>query len=91
MKVKVCMGSNCTLLGAMNLLDQIEGLKDIFDNDNDKYNDEELEIEPVTCLGYCKTMDKNIAPVVVIDDEVIFNATGQIVMEKIFDKKKKYD
>jgi len=26
---------------------------------------------------------------VVIDDEVVFNATGQIVMEKIMKKKKK--
>ena len=54
MKVKVCMGSNCTMLGAMNLLDQIEDLKDIIDNDvEEKYNDEELDIEAVVCLDYC--------------------------------------
>lgn len=89
MRVKICMGSNCTLLGAMNLLDQIEGLKEVFDGDNERYNDEELEIEAVSCMDYCKRTDANIAPVVAIDDEVIFNATGQIVMEKIMGKKKK--
>lgn len=91
MKVKICMGSNCTMLGAMNLLDQIEDLIDIIDSDSDsdKYNDEELEVEAVKCLDYCKKVNNKIAPVVVIDEDVIFNATGQIVMEKIMDRKKK--
>ncbi|MDD2448029.1 MAG: NAD(P)H-dependent oxidoreductase subunit E [Tissierellia bacterium] len=90
MKVKVCMGSNCTMLGAMNLLDQIEDLKDIIDNDvEEKYNDEELDIEAVVCLDYCKKSNTNVAPVVIVDDNVMFNATGQIVMEKIMEKKKK--
>lgn len=86
MKVKVCMGSNCTLLGAMSLLDQIESLREIFDENDKEYRDEELEIESIKCLGYCKDTDVDIAPVVIVDDDVIFNATGQIVMEKIMDK-----
>ncbi|GMG96493.1 NAD(P)H-dependent oxidoreductase subunit E [Tepidimicrobium xylanilyticum] len=88
MKVKVCMGSNCTLLGAMNLLDQIEDLKKLTSRD-DEYNDMELDIEVVKCLGYCKESKGNISPVVVIDDEVVYNATGQIVMEKILKQKSK--
>ncbi|MBC8586914.1 NAD(P)H-dependent oxidoreductase subunit E [Paratissierella segnis] len=87
MKIKVCMGSNCTLLGAMNLLDQIEDLKGILESNDEKYNDEKLEIEPVTCMGYCKKMGTGISPVVMLDGDIIFNATGQIVMEKIMDKK----
>ncbi|TJX67674.1 (2Fe-2S) ferredoxin domain-containing protein [Soehngenia saccharolytica] len=86
MKVKVCMGSNCTLLGAMSLLDQIESLREIIDENEKEYRDEELEIESIKCLGYCKDTDADIAPVVIVDDDVIFNATGQIVMEKIMDK-----
>jgi NADH:ubiquinone oxidoreductase subunit E len=86
MKVKVCMGSNCTLLGAMSLLDQIESLREIIDENDKEYRDEELEIESIKCLGYCKDTDADIAPVVIVDDDVIFNATGQIVMEKIMDK-----
>lgn len=86
MKVKVCMGSNCTLLGAMNLLDQIESLRELIEENSLEYKDEELEIESIKCLGYCKETDANIAPVVIVDEDVIFNATGQIVMEKIMDK-----
>lgn len=87
MKVKVCMGSNCTLLGAMDLLDQIEDLKKLTSED-DNYSDD-FDIEVVKCLGFCKKSKDNVAPVVVIDDEILFNATGQIVMEKIMSKKKK--
>lgn len=87
MKIKVCMGSNCTLLGAMNLFDQIEDLKDILDGNDEKYHDEKLEVEPVNCMGYCKKMGTDVAPVVALDDDIIFNATGQIVMEKIMNKK----
>lgn len=86
MNVKVCVGSNCTLLGAMGILDQIEDLKDIINEDLDNYNIEELEVEVVKCLGFCKGTNKKISPVVVIDDEPIFNATSQIVMEKIMNK-----
>lgn len=85
MKVKVCMGSNCTLLGAMNLLDQIESLRELIE-ENKEYKNEELEIESIKCLGYCKETDEDIAPVVIVDEDVIFKATGQIVMEKIMDK-----
>ena len=86
MKVKVCVGSNCTLMGSMNILDQIDGLKDIIREDPDSYNDEELEVEAIKCMEFCKKTDKNIAPVVVVDDETMYNATGQAVMEKIIKK-----
>lgn len=89
MKIKVCVGSNCTLLGSMSILDQIEDLKDIIKDDPDSYSDEELDVEAVKCLDICKNTDKNVAPIVVIDDEVILNATGQIVMEKIINKIRK--
>ena len=89
MKVKVCVGSNCTLLGSMNILDQIDDLKEIISEDLDNYNDEELEVEAVKCLGFCKETNEKAAPIVVIDDEPMFNATGQAVMEKIINKMRK--
>ncbi|HAQ40684.1 MAG TPA: NADH-quinone oxidoreductase [Clostridiales bacterium] len=89
MKVKVCVGSNCTLLGSMSILDQIDDLKDIISEDSDSYNDEELEVEVIKCLGYCKNTDVKVAPVVVIDDEPMYNATSQTVMEKIINKIRK--
>lgn len=89
MKIKVCAGSNCTLLGSTRILDQIEDLKDIISEDADNYNDEELEVEVIKCLGFCKETDKQVAPVVVIDDKPMFNATDQAVMEKIVSKMRK--
>lgn len=89
MKVQVCVGSNCTLLGSMNILDQIDDLKDIMKEDSENYSNEELEVEALKCLGYCKERNNNIAPVVVIDDEPMFNATSQNVMEKIVNKLRK--
>ena len=86
MKVKVCVGSNCTLLGSMNILDQIDDLKEIISEDLDNYNDEELEVEVVKCLGFCKETNEKKAPIVIIDNEPMFNATGQTVMEKIINK-----
>ncbi|MFS8540559.1 MAG: NAD(P)H-dependent oxidoreductase subunit E [Tissierellales bacterium] len=86
MKVKICMGSNCTLLGAMNILDQVEDLRNLISQE-ENYNVDEFDIEVVKCLGFCKNAKDNISPVVVIDDEILFNATGQIVMEKIIKKK----
>ncbi len=89
MKVKVCVGSNCTMLGAMDILDRIEDLKDIIGEDPESYNDEELEIEELKCLGYCKVTDEKVAPVTVIEDDVMFCATSQAVMEKIVEKMRK--
>ncbi|MDF2948581.1 MAG: Respiratory-chain dehydrogenase 24 Kd subunit [Sedimentibacter sp.] len=89
MKVKVCVGSNCTLLGSMGILDQIDDLKDIICEDEDSYSDEELEVEAIKCLGFCKETTDKVAPVVVIDDEPMFNATSQTVMEKIVKKMRK--
>ena len=90
MKVKVCVGSNCTLLGAMNILDQIDDLKEIILEDADNYSDEELDVEVHKCLGFCKDTDETVAPVVIIDDEPMFNATSQTVMEKIINKVRKW-
>lgn len=90
MKVKVCVGSNCTLMGSMNILDQIDDLKDIIRKDDpDSYKDEELEVEAIKCMEFCKKTNKNVAPVVVVDNETMFNATGQAVMEKIINKLRK--
>jgi NADH:ubiquinone oxidoreductase subunit E len=89
MKVKVCVGSNCTYLGSMRIIDQIEDLKEIISENPDEYTDEDLEVEAIKCLGFCKRTNEKIAPIILIDEEPIFNATGQIVMEKIVDKIRK--
>lgn len=90
MKIKVCVGSNCTLMGSMSILDQIDDLKEIIRDDSDNYIDENLEVEAIKCLGYCKDTDEKVSPVVVIEEEEpIYRATGQGVMEQIVKKIRK--
>lgn len=75
MKVKLCMGSNCVMMGSMSIQAQLEELKSSLEWDK-------LEIEFDKCLDYCKGSDQS-SPVVIINDEVIQGATSEIVMEKV--------
>lgn len=90
MKVTICMGSRCTLMGANSIYDAVELLKDdICGPESTFCSAENLEIELGQCLNpdYCNPENENSnAPVVVIDDEIIFRATPQEVSEKIINK-----
>lgn len=90
MKVTICMGSRCTLMGANAIYDAVDFLKeDICGPDSDYCSAENLEIELAHCMGYCKNEQKgSLAPVVIVDDEIIYKATAQEVSEKIINKLK---
>lgn len=76
--VKVCVGSRCTMMGAMNILDHVETIKN-------EYSEFDIQVETVKCLKECKESEKNIAPVVMINDEKIYNATSAKVMERMME------
>lgn len=90
MKVTICMGSRCTLMGASAIYDAVELLQnDICGPESDYCSAENLEIELGQCLNgeYCNPEEESTnAPVVIIDDEIIFRATPQEVSEKIINK-----
>lgn len=86
MKVEVCVGSTCMLMGSLNILDQLENLEDILFTDKEVYKDEALEVLAVKCMGLCKVTEDNISPIVVIDGEPLFKASSQEVMERILIK-----
>lgn len=75
MKLTICMGSKCVMVGAMNILDQVEELKE-------SMGYEDLTIETVVCMKYCKNEGED-CPVVMFDGEVMTNASTEKVMEKI--------
>lgn len=75
MKVTVCMGSNCVLMGAMSIHSQLEDLQESMPELN-------IELETAKCLGNCKN-EEGICPVVKIDDELIKNASSQQIMERL--------
>ena len=79
-KVSICTGTTCYVMGASELLLLEEvlpaHLKDV------------VEIEGVTCLEKCKStgIGNAKAPFVLVDDELVSSATVQSVIAKIEEK-----
>lgn len=80
-EVKLCMGSRCMMAGASSILDVLEELVEDIQVD---YPDTQIKISSTKCQKYCKN-DKNVVPVVKINDETVFNASTQVVMEKVME------
>jgi NADH:ubiquinone oxidoreductase subunit E len=72
-KVRVCVGTNCCYAGSETLLDMLE---------NDVDLSAFIEVEAVPCKNKACDGGRN-SPVVEIEDEVLFSATPEIVMEEI--------
>ena len=83
MKVKVCMGTRCMLVGAMNIWEQLESLQDMMEEEPWRFGDEELELEAIGCNNFCRASEERVIPVVYIEDELIERATSQVVMAKV--------
>ena len=75
-KVKICVGSHCSLVGALNILDTLEELKEEYP--------EQIQIKRVECMDRCGDI-KN-APVVKVDDELITSAQTQMVISKVMER-----
>lgn len=90
MKVTICMGSACTLMGANSIYDAVELINEqICGPESELCSAENLDIELANCMGYCKNKEgEQVAPVVVVDDEIIYKATAQEVSAKIIEKLK---
>ena len=89
MKIEVCAGARCTMLGSdiifNRLSDFVEEFNDRLYKGDLEIQDIELEIEMITCNNECKKNKKN-APVVIVDGKVFTNAKTQVIMEYILDK-----
>ena len=89
MKIEVCEGERCTMLGSdiiyNRLSDFVEEFNDRLYKGDLEIQETELEIEMVTCNDECKKNKKN-APVVIVDGKVFTNAKTQVIMEYILDK-----
>jgi len=75
-KVKICVGSHCSLVGALNILDTLEELKEEYP--------EQIQIEKFECMDRCDDIKK--APVVKVDDDLITSAKTQIVISKVMER-----
>ncbi len=75
-KVEICVGSHCSLVGALNILDTLEELQEEYP--------EQIQIERVECMDRCEDIKK--APIVKVDDELITSAQNQMVISKIMER-----
>lgn len=85
MNIKVCVGSNCTMMGADGIINSLENIKKTILTRPGVDPAFTLDIEIVRCIGECKTK-KNIAPVVVVDDVMYYNASREKIMALVLDK-----
>ena len=71
--VKICTGTMCHIMGGSDLLLLREHLSSkILDR---------ITISGVTCLNYCKEEEKGKAPFVLIDTQIVSQATIPKVVE----------
>ena len=80
-KVEICTGSRCMMEGASTIFDILE---DLSEEITERHPEIKIEIENPKCRQYCKK-DPGLVPVVEINGEVVFNASTQVVMEKVMD------
>ena len=85
MKIDICVGSSCTMMSAMNILDYFEEWAEEIKvkAKEDSIEIEEIEVNPVKCKRNCKG-DYNASPVVYINDKVLENANKDKIMDEIF-------
>lgn len=78
--VEVCAGTQCTLMGAMDIISAVEGLREL---QQDMGPDCEIQVNPIPCNNSCKNGPD--APVVIINGETLLHTDSESVMEKIFE------
>ncbi len=74
-KVVVCSGTACFVMGASDILLLEENLPEDLQG--------RVELEGANCLGYCKDGANGKAPYVTVNGELISGATVLSVMNKI--------
>ena len=75
LEVKVCVGTNCTFKGALNILEYLE---------NDKKLKGKTKI--ITCNCFDKTCKPDNCPRVMVGEEIIKKATIDKILVKIGEK-----
>ena len=73
-RVEVCVGTQCALMGAMDILEAITSLQEV-----DAALD--IAVQPVPCRNLCD--DGRQAPVVIINGDVLLQTDSESVMARI--------
>lgn len=90
MKIKVCMGTNCVMNGAMTLFDQLNSLNELIGANPDEYKIDAIELEAIKCQKVCKKHIGDYKNVVIyVDNEQITEKDPREVVEYIMNIIKK--
>lgn len=77
-RITVCTGTACYVRGSGKLLDDVQA--DLGIRSGETTADGAVSLESVSCFGACA-----LAPVVVVDDEVLRQQTGEMVRKLVKD------
>ena len=78
--VEVCAGTQCTLMGSMDIISAVEGLREFSHEIGPECP---IEVRPIPCNHTCNNGPD--APIVVINGELMTRTDAESVMEKIFE------
>jgi NADH:ubiquinone oxidoreductase subunit E len=81
--VEVCVGTHCTMLGAMNIIDAVHSLDEIRQSLGDACEDCTVEVKAISCLNLCKNGENG--PFVKVDGQLISQAESESVMAAIME------
>lgn len=73
-KVEICVGTHCTMMGALNIIESVEDLRREYQN---------ISLEIIKCIKDC--LGEKVAPIVFINGQKIQNATNEEVLARIMD------
>lgn len=76
--VEVCACNRCIMMGAMDIIDNVESLKKL--KTQLRLN---TQVEIIMERRICKDLGDDVSPVVLINGEIMLRATPQSVMEQI--------
>lgn len=76
MEVKVCMGTNCAMMGNLNLYENLKDLEEMYPG--------KIEVESVKCLEACKGEDGS-TPAISIDGEVKHSNKSEKIISEIIE------
>lgn len=76
--VEVCAGTHCTLMGSMDIINAVEGLRELHQEINPECT---IEVRPIPCHQACNNGPE--APVVIINGETLLRTDSESVMERI--------
>lgn len=76
-KVDVCAGTHCTMMGSMDIIASIESLIDI----EELGTDCEIIVNPIPCNGQCE--HGLHSPIVIVNGKTITGADSETIMSEI--------